>query len=67
MEPIIRNIRDHFDGINAARLINLDDNPPTCTLSYSQIEPGKTSSHHIHEWEHEVYIIEGTGLSLIHI
>ena len=61
MEPIIRNIRDHFDGINAARLINLDDNPPTCTLSYSQIEPGKTSSHHIHEWEHEVYIIEGTG------
>ena len=61
MEPVIRNIRDHFDGINAARLINLDDNPPTCTLSYSQIEPGKTSSHHIHEWEHEVYIIEGTG------
>ena len=61
MEPVIRNIRDHFDGINAARLINLDDNPPTCTLSYSQIEPGETSSHHIHEWEHEVYIIEGTG------
>jgi quercetin dioxygenase-like cupin family protein len=61
MEPVIRNIRDHFDGINAARLINLDDNPPTCTLSYSQIEPGNTSSHHIHEWEHEVYIIEGTG------
>ena len=54
MEPVIRNIRDHFDGTNAARLINLDDNPPTCTLSYSQIEPGNTSSHHIHEWEHEV-------------
>ena len=61
MEPVIRNIRDHFDGTNAARLINLDDNPPTCTLSYSQIGPGNTSSHHIHEWEHEVYIIEGTG------
>ena len=61
MEPVIRNIRDHCDGTNAARLINLDDNPPTCTLSYSQIGPGNTSSHHIHEWEHEVYIIEGTG------
>ena len=61
MEPVIRNISEHFDGTNAARLINLDDNPPTCTLSYSQIEPGKTSAHHIHEWEHEVYIIEGTG------
>jgi len=61
MEPVIRNISEHFDGTNAARLINLDDNPPTCTLSYSQIEPGKTSAHHIHEWEHEVYIIEGSG------
>ena len=61
MEPVIRNISEHFDGTNAARLINLNDNPPTCTLSYSQIEPGKTSAHHIHEWEHEVYIIEGTG------
>ena len=61
MEPVIRNIREHFDGTNSARLINLDDNPPTCTLSYSQIKPGKTSSHHIHEWEHEVYIIEGSG------
>ena len=61
MEPVIRNIKDHFDGTNAARLINLDDNPPTCTLSYSQIGPGNTSSHHIHEWEHEVYIIDGTG------
>jgi len=61
MEPVIRNISDHFDGTNAVRLINLDDNPPTCTLSYSQIEPGKTSAHHIHEWEHEVYIIAGNG------
>lgn len=44
------------------RLISLDDNPPTCTLSYSVIEPGETSSHHIHEWEHEVYILEGSGV-----
>ena len=61
MDPVIRNVRDNFDGTGAARLINLDDNPLTCTLSYSEIPPGKTSSHHIHEWEHEVYIIEGSG------
>ena len=62
MEPIIRNYRDHFTPSGgAARLINLADNPPTTTLSYSHIQPGETSSHHIHAWEHEVYIIKGSG------
>jgi len=60
MEPVIRNVRDVFDGTRA-RLINLDDNPPTCTMTYSEIPPDGTSAHHIHEWEHEVYIIEGGG------
>ena len=61
MDPVIRNVHDIFDGTNAARLINLDDNPPTCTLTYSEIPPEGTSAHHIHELEHEVYIIEGSG------
>ena len=60
MDPIIRNFRSFAPG-QAARLISLDDSPPTCTMSYSVIEPGQTSSHHIHEWEHEIYIIEGYG------
>ncbi len=60
MEPVIRNVRDVFDGTRA-RLVNLDDNPPTCTMTYSEIPPEGTSAHHIHEWEHEVYIIDGSG------
>lgn len=62
MEPVIRSHKDLFEPHGAsARLIWLDDNPPTCTMTYLEIDPGKTSPHHIHEWEHEVYIIEGTG------
>lgn len=61
MEPIIRNYRDHYSPGNAARLININDNPPTTTLSYSHIHPGETSSHHIHPWEHEVFVIKGSG------
>ena len=61
MEPVIRNHRDHFSPGNAARLININDQPPTTTLSYSHIQPGETSSHHIHPWEHEVFIIKGSG------
>jgi quercetin dioxygenase-like cupin family protein len=61
--PVIRNYRSVYQpGGAAARLISLDDNPATCTMTYSVIEPGKTSSHHIHPWEHEVYIIEGSGV-----
>lgn len=62
MEPVIRSHKGLFEPHGAsARLVWLDDNPPTCTMTYLEIDPGKTSPHHIHEWEHEVYIIEGTG------
>ncbi len=60
MDPVIRNVRDTFDGTRA-RLINLEDGPPTCTMTYSEIPPSETSAHHIHVWEHEVYIIKGSG------
>ena len=49
MDPVIRNVRVVFDG-SPARLITLDDNPPTCTMTYTEIVPDGTSSHHIHEW-----------------
>ena len=62
MEPLIRSLNDAYNPQDRrARLVTLDDNPPTCTLTYSEIPPGGTSSHHIHPWEHEVYIIEGSG------
>ena len=62
MEPVIRNYRSVYQpGGAAARLISLDDHPATCTMTYSVIEPGKTSAHHIHPWEHEVYITNGVS------
>lgn len=63
MEPVIRNYRSLYQpGGAPVRLISLEDNPPTSTMTYSVIEPGKTSLHHIHPWEHEVYILEGSGV-----
>ena len=62
MEPVVRNFKSVFTpGGPAAPLISLDDNPPTCTMTYSEIPPGQTSAHHIHAWEHEIYIIDGSG------
>ncbi|HEU0022893.1 MAG TPA: cupin domain-containing protein [Dehalococcoidia bacterium] len=62
MEPVIRNFRNVYTPEGpSARMIWLDDHPTTCTMTYSEIYPNKTSSHHIHDWEHEVYIIKGSG------
>ena len=62
MEPVIRNVRSaHTPGSPFARMISVDDNPPTCTMHFSEILPGETSSHHIHPWEHELYVLQGSG------
>ena len=62
MEPVIRNFRNVFTpGGPPVRLISAEDNPPTNTMLYSEIEPGSTSAHHIHPWEHEIYILKGSG------
>ena len=62
MEPLIRNFRNVYTPEGpAGRLIWLEDNPPTCTMTYSEIYPYKTSAHHIHPWEHQVFIIRGVG------
>ena len=62
MDPVIKNFRNVYvpEG-PAARLIWVEDNPPTCTMTYSEIYPGRTSAHHSHTWEHEIFIIKGSG------
>jgi quercetin dioxygenase-like cupin family protein len=66
MEPVIHNVKNlpvrEGDGVRRVRLIGLEDQPPTCTMGYTEIEPGKTGSHHIHPWEHERYILSGSGV-----
>ena len=62
LDPVIKNFRNVYvpEG-PAARLIWVEDNPPTCTMTYSEIYPGRTSAHHSHTWEHEIFIIKGSG------
>ena len=62
MDPLIRNITSvQIPETGAARLVGIDDNAPSCTMNYSEIQDGKTSAHHIHPWEHEIYVVGGAG------
>jgi quercetin dioxygenase-like cupin family protein len=62
LEALFRNIKGvyHPDGMRA-RLLQLYDNPPTCTVGYSKKPPGDSSSQNIHPWEREILIILGSG------
>ena len=45
MDPIIRNFRNLYSPEGtSARMIWLDDNPTTCTMTYSEIGPDATSA-----------------------
>ena len=62
MEPVIRNVRDmQTPETRSPMMISRDDNPPTNTLLFSEVQPGQSSPHHIHTWEHVVYVVQGSG------
>jgi len=42
-------------------LIAQDDGAPNFAMRRFELEPGGRTPHHIHAWEHEVYVLEGRG------
>ncbi len=47
-------------GIKVRWLINKDDGAPNFAMRLFELEPEGYSPLHSHDWEHEVYILEGT-------
>jgi len=35
---------------------------PTFVMRVFEIEPGSGTPHHAHDWEHEMFVIEGQGI-----
>ena len=42
-------------------LISKDDEAPNFAMRMFEVEPGGFTPFHTHEWEHEVYVVEGVG------
>ena len=42
-------------------LINKDDGAPTFLMRHFTVAPGGFTPFHAHDWEHEVYVLEGNG------
>lgn len=47
------------EGVNIRWLITEEDGAKNFVMRYFEIAPGGQTPHHSHDWEHEVFILEG--------
>ena len=57
LEPVIKNRADHGNPI-----LGPADGVPTVVTLYHDHQPGESSTHHTHPWEHQAYITRGEGI-----
>ncbi len=48
-------------GVLIRPMISDADGAPTFALRYFEIEPGGYTPRHSHDWEHEIFIVAGSG------
>ncbi|MDH4207448.1 MAG: cupin domain-containing protein [Anaerolineae bacterium] len=48
-------------GVSLRVVIGEKEQAPTFVMRVFDVEPGASSPRHAHDWEHEVFILSGTG------
>ena len=56
---------DGVKGVQMAVMVGREDGAPNFALRQFIVEPGGNSPRHSHDYEHEVYIVEGSGTVLL--
>ncbi len=51
-------------GVSMRMLISKNDGAPNFAMRLFHVEPGGYTFHHSHEWEHEMFVIEGEGQAI---
>ena len=57
MKPIIKNYLNFSNPI-----LNAEDGVPNYVMLYVQHAPRESTPLHIHPWEHQAFITEGSGI-----
>ena len=52
---------DGVKGVTIRWLVSKKDGAPNFAMRQFTLDPGGYTPHHSHDWEHEVYILSGTG------
>lgn len=48
-------------GVTVRRLINERNGAPNFYMRLFEVQPGGNTPFHTHDWEHEVYVLSGSG------
>ncbi|MBX3351563.1 MAG: cupin domain-containing protein [Phycisphaeraceae bacterium] len=56
---------DGVKGVTMAMMVGRDDGAPNFALRQFKVEPGGNTPRHSHDYEHEVYIIDGDGTAML--
>ncbi len=56
---------DGVKGVKMAIMVGREDGAPNFSLRQFIVEPGGHSPRHSHDYEHEVFIVEGSGTVLL--
>ncbi|HFD39077.1 MAG TPA: cupin domain-containing protein [Anaerolineae bacterium] len=51
-----------LEGVTMRVLIGPQEEAPFFNMRLFEVQPGHSSPHHSHWWEHEVFILEGQGV-----
>lgn len=43
-------------------VVSKEDGAPRFAMRVVEVEPGKSTPHHSHWWEHEVFVLSGEGI-----
>jgi quercetin dioxygenase-like cupin family protein len=72
--PLIRNVNSTptkpvemqgVKGVRMAIMAGREDGVPNFAMRHFQVEPNGHAPHHSHDYEHEVYVVEGGGTVLL--
>ncbi len=50
------------DGVSKAGLVTSADGAPTAAMRLFELRAGGHTPWHTHDWEHVIYVLEGTGI-----
>ena len=59
IEPI-----PEMPGVMKRDVITAGDGAPNFCMRVFEVEPGSSTPHHSHQWEHEVFILSGRGVAV---
>jgi quercetin dioxygenase-like cupin family protein len=55
---------DELSGVTKREVVNKTDGAPNFCMRVFELQPGSNTPSHLHNWEHEIYVLAGKGVAV---